>query len=433
MTMRGVLRALLAAAITIASPAGAQEFTFDAAEFEKKPFELGGYLELKYEHLRLNQNGAYYNLNFLNQPRRDALDAATATFKPSGKFRAGTATLNFRAHVEVEHNNFGENQVNRFDEFYASFKPDARLTVDAGKYAFKWGKGYAWNPVGFVERQKDPNDPELGREGFTALSADFVRNFDGALKTVAFTPLVLPVSSDVNSDFGRNGHTNVAAKLYLLYHDTDIDFMFLNNGSRSGRYGFDFSRNVTSSLELHGEWARITDVDRRVVDSAGTVRATRGDVSSYLFGARYLTESDTTYIVEYYRNGAGYTEEQATDFFRFVDSGAGILQTTGSMALLSRAAALAQSGYGRPYAGRNYLYARASQKEPFDMLYFTPSLTLITNLDDGSSSLSAEALYTGFKNVELRLRAFLLSGAGYSEFGEKQNRNRVELLARFYF
>ena len=43
--------------------------------------------------------------------------------------------------------------------------------------ALKWGKGYAWNPVGFVERANGPNDVELAHEGYTMVAADFIRNF----------------------------------------------------------------------------------------------------------------------------------------------------------------------------------------------------------------------------------------------------------------
>ena len=72
------------------------------------------------------------------------------------------------------------------------------------------------NGVEIILVADDPNDPELAREGFALLSADFIRNFDGALQTVAFTPALLPVSGSVNSDFGAARHLSAAAKLYLL-------------------------------------------------------------------------------------------------------------------------------------------------------------------------------------------------------------------------
>ena len=92
-----------------------------------------------------------------------------------------------------------------------------------------------------------------------------------------------------------------------------------------------------------------------------------------------------------------------------------------------------QGGYGRPNAMRNYLYAQVSQKEPFDILYFTPALTTMINLDDRSFQVTPELLYTGVKNLELRLRYFALVGGSGTEFGEKPNSGRLELRVRYYF
>lgn len=411
----------------------AQDFTFDASEFEKKSFEFGGYIELKQQQSRLNQDAALYQLGFYNQPR-GRLDQTTLTLKPEGKLRSGALTLNARAHLEGDWETRQFDREFRFDELYGSYKPDPGFTLDAGKIGLKWGKGYAWTTVGFVERQKDPNDPDLARQGFTMLTADYIRNFDGDLRTVAFTPVLLPVSSDVNHDFGSPGHLNAAAKLYLLYQDTDIDFMILGNGSRSRRIGMDFSRNLGSNLEIHGEWARIQDTQRQVVTAAGAATTLRQNASSsYLLGTRYLTERDTTWIVEYYRNGPGFAESEMQDFFRYTDTAYATFLATGIDTQLQRAANLSRSGIARLNPGRDYVYLRVSQKEPFDILYFTPSVTLIANASDRSLSITPEVLYTGFSNIELRARAFFLTGDPGSEFGERPNKRRLELQARLYF
>jgi hypothetical protein len=280
---------------------------------------------------------------------------------------------------------------------------------------------------------KDPNDPELAREGFGMALADVIRNFDGPLRTVAFTPVVVPASEDINSDFGTGSHINVAAKLYLLYRDTDIDFAFLSNGSRSRRYGFDFSRNLATNLEIHGEWAHIEDTQRSVATASGTTTVVRGDGQRYLLGLRYLSARDTTTIFEYYRNGLGLTESEMQSFVQFVDNAYAQYLATGNDALLSRAQNVARGGYGQPNPGRNYLYLRVTQKEPFDILYFTPALTVIANADDGSTSITPELLYTGFKDIELRLRGIFLTGGAGTEFGERQVSSRIEFRARLYF
>lgn len=423
----------LALLIAAATQLQAQDFTFDASQFEKKPFEFGGYVELKQQRLELNRNAALYQLGFYRRPL-GSLDQTTLTLKPEGKLRSGKFTLNARGHAEGDWETRQFDREFRFDELYGSYKPDPGFTLDIGKIPLKWGKGYAWNPVGFVERQKDPNDPDLARQGFTMLTADLIRNFDGDLRTVAFTPVLLPATGNVNTDFGSRGHLNAAAKIYLLYRDTDIDFMFLNNGSRGRRYGMDFSRNLGSNLEIHGEWARIGHSQRQVVDAAGTVTTLRQDaVSSVLLGLRYLTARDTTWIIEYYRNGSGFREEEMQNFFRYADSAYGQFLATGNDTALQRASNLSRTGVARPNPGRNYGYLRVSQKEPFDILYFTPALTLIANTDDRSFSIAPELLYTGINNLELRARAFFLSGGAGSEFGERPNKRRLELQARLYF
>ncbi|HID01641.1 MAG TPA: hypothetical protein EYP18_00305, partial [Desulfobacterales bacterium] len=83
--------------------------------------------------------------------------------------------------------------------------------------------------------------------------------------------------------------------------------------------------------------------------------------------------------------------------------------------------------------GRQYLYAKVTKKEPFDILYFTPGVTTIINLEDKSYSISPEMVYRGFTNWEIRLRFSLLDGGNSTEFGEKTNSNKVELRARYFF
>ncbi|MDP2171731.1 MAG: porin [Rhodocyclaceae bacterium] len=430
--MKWGLPVVFLSACLLAGIAQAEEFSFDTAEFDKKPFEFGGYLELKQERAWLNSDGALYKLNFHNRAPRDTLDRTAATLKLDGKFTRDDFIFRFRADAEVRRDALTEERINRFDEAYLSWKPDPGFTLDVGKQALKWGKGYAWNPVGFVERPKDANDVELAREGFTMVSADLIRNFDGDLKTIAFTPVLLPVSAQINSDFGQPDHLNAAAKLYLLYRDTDIDFTWLGRGSRSPRFGVDFSRNLSTALEIHGEWARIRDFELRSVSPGGTITSERRNVTSTLLGLRYLTEQDTTYILEYYRNGTGYSENQTRDFYQLIDNGLAQFQAAGTDPLLNKARQISPS-YARANPGERYLYLRASQKEPFDIVYFNPSITLIANLDDRSFSLTPELLYTGVTNLDLRLRASWLSGKTGSEFGEKQNVRRLELVARYYF
>lgn len=146
-------------------------------------------------------------------------------------------------------------------------------------------------------------------------------------------------------------------------------------------------------------------------------------------GLRYLSENETTVIAEYYRNSAGYSSTDLTNYFRAID----FATSTSNSSLLNTLATLGEKLFLTRSPGKEYLYLRLSNKEPFDWLYFTPAVTLITNLQDNSYSLSPELLYCGIKNIELHAKATWLHGEQYSDFGEKRNKQRFELRARYFF
>ncbi len=418
---------------SMANAQAAEEYSFDSSAFEKKPFELGGYVELKQEDFALNRSGAFYRLNNYNQPQRETLDRSTGTLQLVGKVRPGVGTFDFRTSSSLQRDQLAHDHDNSVFEAAYSVRPDPGITLEAGKRALKWGKGYAWNPIGFVERAKDPNDPQLAREGFWMANADLIFNPGGNLQTVAFTPALVPVRNDVNGDFGTTGHLNPAAKLYLLYRDIDIDFAWQGKGSRPARFGVDFSTNLISNFEIHGEWARIQQATKQVADSTGRVSSETGDATSYLLGLRYLTASDTTYIAEYYRNGTGYSDQEFQQFYQFVNAAFNQLQLTGSDALVQRAVSLNRGSYGRPNPGKDYLYFRAQQKDALGIVYFQPAITAMMNWQDRSYQVTPELSYTGINNLELRARLFLLQGDTSTDFGEKQNSRKFEVYARYFF
>jgi len=429
------MRWLLCAGLSLWLPAAvAQESTtFDVSQYEKKPFEFNGYAELKAEQFTFDRQNALYQLNYFDQPPRDGFDRGTGTLQLEGLYRHGITTAHVLAHGSYAHDYTGNDRDTRFYEASVSAQPSNQATYDLGKKTLSWGKGYAWNPVGFVQRPKDPNDPDLAREGFVIAGGDFVRSFDGTLKTVALTPLVVPTTASLNADFGTPDHFNPAAKIYFLYADTDIDLMMLGAGAKSSRYGFDFSRNLGTNLEIHGEWAHAASVTHPVVQPAGNVVPIEAPATSYLLGLRYLSERDLTTILEYYYNGAGYSEDEMRTFASVVHNAYDQYQITGNAAPLTKLRTALQPALAQPNPGQRYLYLRLSQQEPFDILYFTPALTTIANVDDHSYSIAPELLYTGVTNLELRFRVFWLSGARLTDFGEKQNDRRLELRARYYF
>ncbi|MBE0548195.1 MAG: hypothetical protein IH627_11200 [Rubrivivax sp.] len=423
------LAVLAALAGLAALPAVAADESFDPSAYDKKAFEWTSFVEARPEHQWLRSGSAGYAFLYPGESRSSANRLGAAT-ELSAVLRHQSLSFNFTAHASWLDEPRGTTSDYRNYEAYASWQIDAGSNVQLGKRALRWGKGYAWSPVAFLERAKDPTDPELAREGFVMATGAWVRSFDGPLQTLALTAAVVPTTGDLNEDFGGGatnaGHANPALKLYALVYDTDIDVIWAGRGSRGPRLGIDFSRNLGSQLEIHGEWARVADAPRVLLEG-GTLKTEVRSYDSALIGLRYLTERDTTVIFELYRNGGGYGTEELSAFYDLART------STGNPALASLASRAAVQGYNRPSPAQRYAYLRVSQKEPFDILDFTPSVTLIANTGDHSWSLIPEVLYTGIKNVELRARVALNRGDAGSEYGERAVRSRVELRARLYF
>jgi hypothetical protein len=421
------------AAVLCSGVLHAEEYSFELSEVEKKPYHLGGYAELRPVLYGLDRDAALYQLRFYNRHEGHTLPEYNAAIQLGGGIEKGMTKLFATINTAYQDSYLGATSTTTVYEAFLSVKPAPSLTIDAGKKTLKWGKGYAWNPVAFVDRPKNPDEPDLNLEGFVVASADYIRSFSGPLKTLSITPVLVPVSKNVNDDFGTANHLNTAGKVYLLLYDTDVDFLFLTGASKPSRIGMDFSRNITTNLEVHGELASINDFTRSYIAADGNAHQTVYDATSWLIGLRYLTEKDTTYIVEYYRNGTGFTEQEMQDYFTFVHSAYDSYLLSANDMLLQKAASVTETNYGSPNAGREYLYLRVSQKDPFDILYWTPALTAIINVEDKSYSLSPEVTYTGVTNLELRIKGTVLAGDQLSEFGEKPYGYRVEMRARYYF
>lgn len=412
------------------SAALAADYSFDLSEIEARPFVFDGFGEARAEHIRLRDDAALLPLSFPQGVPGDTLNRGAVALEAGGRFTRGIFTGYARVNGSAATDEAQTTSTRQWVEAGLRASPTQGLVFDLGKQVQRWGKGYAWNPVAFYERPKDPNDPALSREGFVMASADWVKSLPGTLAAVGFTPVLLPVDDDLNRDYGTHGHANPGAKLYLLLADTDIDLLWAAEGSRPQRFGFDFSRNLGTQLEVHGEWARSLDVTRRVLGSDGTVTSEQRNLDSWLLGARYLTESEITVLAELYRNGAGYSETQLARFYNLLEAA---FAAGGGQNLQALARSLAQAGYGRANPGRDYAYLRISAKDPFDWLYMTPSLTAIVNLRDSSFQLTPELVYTGWNDLELRLRAVLTRGSQGSEFGEKPASDRLELRLRAFF
>ena len=114
------------------------DYSFDLEEFESKPFEFGGYAEIKWEHMDLNKEGAFYYLNFYDDDR-STIDRFTGTLQLDGRYKKGIWAFNGLLNAAGRHDNNGWSDSVDIFEANLSLKPTPFATVDLGKKTFKWG------------------------------------------------------------------------------------------------------------------------------------------------------------------------------------------------------------------------------------------------------------------------------------------------------
>src|SRR5690606_19316894 len=98
-----------------------------------------------------------------------------------------------------------------------------------------------------------------------------------------------------------------------------------------------------------------------------------------------------------------------------------------------QAQSLSEGGYGRQNSMKDYLYVRASQPDAFGVLYLTPAMMGMLNLNDHSFTLTQETTYKPGENLEWRTQISWIGGGRLTEYGEKQNDLRLEARSRYFF
>jgi hypothetical protein len=408
-----------------------KEFEFDADAFTRKAFSLDGYLEYRPSLFWLNEGASFFKLRYYDQDKRKRMVEGYLALLPDLFYRKGSFEALLEPYVDFTLSSFESEATFNLFQGYLSLKPSPSLAFYAGKKTLHWGKGYAWSPNALVERTKNPNEPDLAREGYWMITADYTKSFGGLLKTFSFSPVIIPVSRSVNETFSRKKGLNFAGKIYLLFLDTDIDIVVLGGKSQPVRFGLDFSRNLRSNWEVHGEMAVLKDVERSRIADDGQIREENFNGTSYLLGTRFLTRAEMTCILEYYHNGGGFESLEMEDYYSFVDRSYERYLDSGDDSQLKMVSGLLSYSGFTPMT--DYLFLRILQKDPFGILYFNPAVTVVLNLGDGSSSWSPELIYKGITNLELRLKAAILTGKKGEEFREKRNLFRLELRLRYFF
>jgi hypothetical protein len=399
---------------------------FDSSTNEKI-LEWSGNLDVKYSLLQMSQTSPAYRLQFYSS-KDISRYLSQYRIEPYLNAEYKSGSLGFFMKTHATYFSDDETSVDLF-EAYARYNPSLSATMQLGKSVFSWGKGYAFNPVGYVNPMKDPENPELAQAGILSANVEYIKSFSsGALQSFAAQAIIIPESNPINGRFGEAKYTDVAAKLYFLFLDTDIDLMIYQGSRNPKRYGFDVSKNIMENLEFHTEFGLTRAADRYFIGD-GVLSRENGNVYSYLFGIRYLNEWNTTVIAEYYRNGFGLSKTEYESYNNYLLNGL----TIGTPVAIQQTVGISQAYFKSNTLMRDYLYVKITQPEPFDLLYFTPSIYTIYNLQDNSFLLSTNLTYKPETNLEFIIWYTSMFGKEASEFGSRQVEQKIELWMRAYF
>ena len=216
MFRRATLAALL---VFVASRAVAQEsFSFSIEEVAKKPFEWGGYAELRSDWTRWRTESPFRRL-----ARPGGQPATSLRLQPgltlNGTLRHGPFRLvaSGNATYLADSTDVGRGDALLYEAYgLAEWTPGNAVAF--GKRVLRWSKSYAFQPVGFVERARDPTDPDAAREGYWMGSLELTRSLAdaGPLRTFGATAALLPVIPALNREFATDRGLNAALRLTAL-------------------------------------------------------------------------------------------------------------------------------------------------------------------------------------------------------------------------
>lgn len=406
------------------------EYSFEVEEFEKKPYEFSGNLSFKPTVSILNADSRLYKLKYLDSESENVLDEYNLSIEALGSYEISKFKFLASGKYDFVYNTSDEQEYDfHLFEFYSQYSVNTNFTAWLGKKTVKWGKGYIWNPVAFVGRQKDVNDVDASLEGYSLVMGQFVKSFDSTLKNISISPILIPVTDDLNSDFSSAESVNIALQVYMLIADTDVDLYLFADDQDHYKIGVDFARNLLTNWEIHAELAFENSYTKSYIDETYSLQETTDGILNYIIGTRYLTSGNTTIIFEYLHNDKGYSDKEMSNFYNATDT----VLVAGSRQNLSLVKSFQKNEMNRQFLMKDYLYLKASKPEPFDILYITPSAYMVYNLNDNSTRFGFELKYNRFENIELLLRQSYFPPKSKTEFGEKLNEYKTELYITKYF
>jgi hypothetical protein len=406
------------------------DYSFDTTALTAKPIDLSASIECYPSLLFYNRNIPFYSLKFKKGKLlfADNYNVKTEAYiqyqrKPLLAFVSGSLNGSY---IHQDDSLYGNAKLY---ETYLKCTPDATFSFLLGKRLLQWGKGYSYNPVSFAGRIKDINNIDAALEGYWNVSFEYVKSFDLPLSSIAVNAVFLPVYHLLNEDYLPDKSAAMLMQLYMLLLNTDFDLYFLVDNKSNIKTGLDFSRNLRSNWEIHGEWAFIKNSNSSVFSDESTLVIQTHPASNLVIGTRYLAPSNTTFILEYLHIGSGYTMDEMEGYWNAFE----YASTTADPKYIKAALKANSQFFSSQFVATDYVYFKASHPDPFNFVYFTPSIYAIVNIIDKSTMMGIEMNYSRLAHFLFTGRYIESIGSRNSEYGSKLVHNRFELRVKWSF
>ena len=386
-------------------------YSFEVDDFTKKIWEWKGFVSFTATNKAYNKDAVAYPIKFKDD-ESDSQEYELILGLES-RWDWDWSRLFLIGEINAIRSSISENdeEDSVLQEAYWQLAELEPHNFEIGKRLLRWGKGYAFNPVALMERTKNPEDPEASREGLWTTQVVWITGAFGGFETTSVNLVYLPIREDLNDDYqsGVEDDDIWGLKLYGLVGTTDLDIYAVNwDQEKVSQWGIDFATNLSVNFEVHGEYVRSKYEDFNQNES--------------LLGLRYLTDTDVTWIAEVYSDSEGFTKEESEALYENIENSTGIK----ALPYLSQI-------QQKKTINQNYAYLKVSVKEPFNLLYFTPSISWLGNLDDQSSNVSTQLSYNPADNWTMLFTWQQMRGDQYTQYGENVVQDKLALLTSFSF
>jgi hypothetical protein len=397
---------------------------------EKKPLEMTASIELWPALTLTNMQSPMYALKYGREGKRYS-DAYSIKSEGSARYQLGAllaaaAGALGSGYVRIDDT---VSYYARLYECYLKYSPVTAFSVETGKELFKWGKGYSFNPVAFAARPKDLNDLDATLEGYWAAAIEFIGSCDEPLSTIALTGVVVPAYRRLNEGYLSDRNVAGMVQAYFLLLNTDTDAYLYGDSKTTYKAGGDMSRNIIPEWEVHAECVWPSDKVIVSYDTGMTITSRIQPVWETVVGTRYLAPINTTFIVEYLHTGGGHVKREMDAYYNAIENARQSADPTDRRMVIKNGAQY----YGGQFTMTDYLYLKASYPDPFNIVYLTPAVYAIVNINDGSLMGGAEGTYTRFRRMGFTFRYVAFAGGARSEYGMKQAQHKIELRFRSVF